>query len=145
MDVFSQNLKSLPGSGAALRNLLRLVTKPLHCLDFAHGIRFGYVSLYFMSMVADIYIREEQGTCFLMIKKGMQNCKLLSLSIAVVIYLKSSMADKRGGNTALFRVVYRDGKLSSQLIMQVTINIPCLGILYYVCLASTSSLCYHHL
>jgi hypothetical protein len=55
------------------------------------------------------------------------------------------MADKRGGNSALFRVVYRDGKLSSQLIMQVTIDIPCLGILYYVCLASTSSLCYHRL
>jgi hypothetical protein len=53
------------------------------------------------------------------------------------------MADKRGGNSALFRVVYRDGMLSSQLIMQVTTDIPYLGILYYVCLASTSSLCYH--
>jgi hypothetical protein len=103
----------------------------------------GMFLLYFMSMVADIYIREEQGTCFLMIKKGMQNCKLLSLSITVAIYLKSSMSDKRGGNSALFRVIYRDGKLSSQLIMQVTIDIPCLGILYYVCLAGTSSRCYH--
>jgi hypothetical protein len=105
----------------------------------------GMFLLYFMSMAADIYIRREQGNCFLILVKGIQSCKLLSLSITVATYLKSPMADKRGGNTALFRVVYRDSKLNSQLIMQVTIDIPCLGILYYVCLAGTSSLCYHRL
>jgi hypothetical protein len=47
MDILSQNLKSLPASVLTLRDLLRLVTKSLHCLDFAHGVRFGYVSFIF--------------------------------------------------------------------------------------------------
>jgi hypothetical protein len=47
MDELPQNLKSLPASVLALRDMLLLVIKSLHYLDFAHGIRSGYVSFIF--------------------------------------------------------------------------------------------------
>jgi hypothetical protein len=85
--------------------------------------------------IPDSHNRDKTGTCTLMIIAAIQSCKPTS-STAKLIHSTAS-TDRRGGNSALFRVVYRDGKPSAIHITQVTTDATLFaGILYYIYLAS---------